>query len=52
METAALEPNYHKNPVRTRLVAMWRTMEISIEKKNYINKQELIFAKHQSLWEI
>lgn len=48
METAALEPNYHKNPVRTRLGGMWRTMEISTE-KNYINKQELIFAKHQSL---
>ena len=33
METVTLEPNYHKNPVRTRLVAMWRTMEISEEKK-------------------
>lgn len=48
-ETVALEPNYYKDPVRDRLVARRRTTEISIEKNIYINKQELAFARHQSL---
>lgn len=42
---AALEPDYNRNPVRGRLVAMPNTTEKKHVKNVCVNKKELVFRK-------
>lgn len=49
IKVAALEPNYNRNPVRARLVAMPNTTEKKHWKNVHISKKELVFRKQKPL---